>query len=136
MPPFSADDTAFLINAARKGDASALEILFHRFLPRVNRIASIRMGCRLKEFADHEDIVQESMIEAFLRLPTMDLRHDGAFLNWLATIVENNIRDHRRHLSAQKRGAGLVHPLTDQGSTFLVDALHASNQQSPSPDYS
>ncbi|KAA3612756.1 MAG: hypothetical protein DWQ01_03360 [Planctomycetota bacterium] len=124
--------TSFLLRAARDGRRPAVDALFERYLPRITRIAALRTGFRLKEFADFEDIVQESMLEAFLHLANLQIGHDGAFLNWLATIVENNIRDQQRRQLAQKRGAGKVRPFGQYGTTLLTQAFFAGQEPTPS----
>ena len=124
--------TTFLVRAARGGDQDALDSLFARYLPRICRIAALRMNYRMADFADFEDIAQESLVEAFLHLPHLELCQESSFLNWMATIVQNNIADMRRKSMTIKRGSGRVRPAACFGTTVLMDALSACHRPSPS----
>lgn len=136
-PPSSASnaaatETVALLMAIRGGDDSALDALFERYYPRVCRIASLRIGCRLVDFVDYEDIVQDSLLEAFLQLPNLEEWEEGRLLNWLAVIVQNNIIDQRRRSQTLKRGEGRTRPVACLGSTILVESMGKSDLPSPS----
>jgi len=45
---------------------------------------------------DAEDLIQETIIRAMNGLPRFEMRSDGAFAAWLATIAENAMRNHVR----------------------------------------
>src|SRR5262245_38872233 len=57
MPQVDLETTLRLVRGAQAGDRVALEALFERYLPRVQRIVSLRLGCPLKDFAGYEDLV-------------------------------------------------------------------------------
>ncbi len=61
----SADVTRW-VEAARAGDRDAFRSLVREFLPKVRRYVH-RMGCRSSE----EDVVQESFLKAWAKLPTL-----------------------------------------------------------------
>ena len=64
-PTESRQPTIELVLAAQKGDAAALETLFSRYLPHVTQIVALRMGRRLGQMIEVEDVVQEVFIEVF-----------------------------------------------------------------------
>ena len=78
------------------GDASALDGLFARYLPRVRRLVASRLGRSPAALASVDDLVQDTFRDAVDSADRVELRSDGAFCNWLAQVVGNNVRDHQR----------------------------------------
>jgi RNA polymerase sigma-70 factor (subfamily 1) len=115
--------TAEQVRAAKEGSPSALDELFTRYLPEVRAIVAARMGKRLRELADQEDLVQESMRAAIAGLERFEHRSEGSFRHWLAVCVENAVRQEARRLNARKRGAGRVQRLADLEQTRLAESL-------------
>lgn len=108
MPEAAFQQTTNLVRAAQDGSREALEQLFARYLPRVRRIVAARLGQPLASLAEDEDLVQESLLEAFNTVAAHGLTSEGAFRSWLARCVQNNVFDaHRR----RQREAGRVQPL-------------------------
>ena len=89
------------------------------------------MGCRESELSDREDLVQETLIDAFRNLGGFKGRHDGAMCHWLATIVQNNLRDHRRRHTAAKRDVGRIVRRSER-STVLTDSVLGHDSATPS----
>ena len=132
MKPFSIQETATLIQAARKGSDDAIDTLFRRYWPIVLRIVELRTKTRIRGDPGAEDIAQESLVEAFEGLGRFEQRSDGDFRNWLARIVENNIRDDYRRKHAQKRGGGRVRRFADLNESSLSESVFAGNDPTPS----
>jgi len=103
---FDIRKTILLVQAAQGGDREALENLFARYLPRVRQIVAMRIGRRLKDFEDLEDITQESLIKALKNLQQFEARSEGSFRHWMAACVQNAVVDHIRIAKAKKRGGG------------------------------
>jgi len=120
--------TRQLLVRERSGDRAALEQLYERPVPRVRRIAALRMRCRESELWDHEDLVQETLLEAFLGLERFEERHDGALCHWIAKMVVNNLRDHRRRRHAGKRDARRV----PRRSSSLSESVFGHDSRTPS----
>ena len=76
-----------LAGLAARGDGRARDALFERYLPRVRQIVSVRMGRPLAAIHEVDDVVQESMLDAFRSLERFELRSDATFRNWMARIV-------------------------------------------------
>ncbi len=70
-----------LLEAARRGDAKALERLIAASRPNLRRYAARYCATA----SDAEDAVQESLVIVFRQLPT--LRVLGAYTGWLAQII-------------------------------------------------
>lgn len=121
--------TQGLVRGAQAGDDAAREALFLRYLPRVARMVAAQLGVRRDELpAEAEDIAQEAVVRALRALPEFEMRGNGAFTAWLATIVENCIRSHLR----AARGCGQRQFWQRYGDLDLTESLFAGNEASPS----
>ncbi|MBI4606734.1 MAG: sigma-70 family RNA polymerase sigma factor [Planctomycetes bacterium] len=127
-----ADDTLNLVRAAQGGDSAALERLFARCLPRVRQIVALRMGRRLREMLEIEDLVQEVLLKVLKGLERFEQRSEGGFSNWLAKLVECEVIDQRRRGERRKRGGGRVRRFTDLDSSVLVSSIMAGREPTPS----
>jgi RNA polymerase sigma-70 factor (ECF subfamily) len=124
--------TLLLLRRARAGDRRALEDLFNRYLPRVRRIVTLRLGCRLKDFATYEDLVQESLLRAFVKLDRFEELSEGTFRNWIATCVASAVHLHFKKQGAAKRGGGKVRALGELASASLSATLFPDSGPGPS----
>jgi RNA polymerase sigma-70 factor (ECF subfamily) len=84
------DDSAGLVDAARRGSRAAFSSLYARFARTVHGILIARVPR-----ADVDDLVQDVFVRAMEQIET--LRDNGAFGAWLATIARNRAADHLRH---------------------------------------
>jgi RNA polymerase sigma-70 factor (ECF subfamily) len=125
--------TRLLIERARGGDQEAFADLHRRFAPRVRGMVALRLGKPLTDFVDADDLVQETLAEAFTRLDRFRSdQQDGGFACWLARLVERRVRDQWRARGAQKRGGGNVSRLGDLRTTARARAEPAAGDPSPS----
>lgn len=123
--------TRRLVLGAKAGDRTAVEELFTRLLPRVRNCVALRMGCRESELWDREDLVQETLLDAFRSLDGFEHKKEGALCHWLATLVQNNLSDHVRRRTARKRDARRVVPVTSSGSRVLSDSVFGVDRVTP-----
>jgi RNA polymerase sigma-70 factor (ECF subfamily) len=126
------ETTLRLVREAQAGDDRALESLFARYLPRVRHMVALRLGYRLRDFATHEDIVQEALLRAFENLERFEERSEGSFRNWLARCVQNVVNDHFRRAGAAKRGGGKVRLASSYESEDLSAIVFAGKDPTPS----
>lgn len=124
--------TTAQVRAAQAGDRDALDQLFARYLPRVTRIAAARLGRNWNELALDDDIAQETFLDAFVALREGRISNDGAFCNWLARCIENNVRDQIRQGRADKRGRGSTQRFADTEHEMLWDSLLEGDEPTPS----
>ena len=89
-----------LVRLARGGDGSSREELFRRYRSDAYRYAYRQLGHE----QDALDVVQESMLKAFLGLPDFDGR--SAFRTWLLRIVINTAYDWGRRRKRRPAGRG------------------------------
>ncbi|MCA8941779.1 MAG: sigma-70 family RNA polymerase sigma factor [Planctomycetes bacterium] len=123
VEPIPDHPTVVLVERAQADDATALNQLFARFLPRVRRIVAVRLHCTSRDLLDLDDVVQDSMVDAFRGLSKFDIESDGKLCAWLSKIVENRIRMTLRSAKAKKRGGGAVRRFSDASGSFRESAV-------------
>jgi RNA polymerase sigma factor (sigma-70 family) len=105
-PPPAWDSTAHLVDRARTGDRSAVDLLIARALPALKRFARGRIPGHSRGNADTEDVVQDAVVQTLKRIDTFEYRDVGALQAFLRQVVVNRIRDivrfvHRRGVPEQ-----------------------------------
>jgi RNA polymerase sigma-70 factor (ECF subfamily) len=123
-------DTEQRVRAARSGDRTALNDLLTCYLPWVRQTVALRLRRSLREWCEFDDIVQESLLDAFRSLGAF-VEHEGSFANWLAGIVLNNIRDAARKSARQCRNPDRVEQRLDGSPSGSAPGI-ASRDASPS----
>lgn len=93
------------VRAAKAGDRAALDDLLARYAHWVRQTVALRMGRALRDCGEIDDVVQESLLDAFRGIDRFAEHSDGSFRNWLAQIVLNNVRDHARRRSGRRATA-------------------------------
>lgn len=126
------NDTLALVRRAQSNDFAARDELFARYLPRVRVIVAMKLERRIAQLIEHEDIVQESMLQALRGLDGFKDLSDGTFYDWISTIVVNRIRDEWRRSTARKRDAARVVPIGSCDSSALTSFLLPDPSPSPS----
>jgi RNA polymerase sigma-70 factor (ECF subfamily) len=91
-----ADATYRLLERAKGGDREALEVLFARHIPTLRRWASGRLPRWVRDMADTQDLVQDTVLQVFKRLEAFEPRGDGALQAYLRQAVMNRIRNEVR----------------------------------------
>ncbi len=127
-------ETQALVERARAGDQSAFEELFNRHRVRLQKAVAMRMDRRVAARVDASDIIQETYLEAFKRLPKYLHQEGMPFYLWLHWIARDKVLGlHRRYLGADKRAIRHEVPLmpVDSSATF-VSVVIAGGEPSPS----
>ena len=93
MPDGDPERSVDLLRRAQAGDEQARDDLLARYLPRLERWASGRLPLSVRSMLDTGDIVQEAVIRAIARLPTLEIRTDDAFEHYLRRAIKNRIID-------------------------------------------
>lgn len=88
-----------LLDRARDGDAEALEALLGRYLPRLRRWARGRLPIAVRDLADTDDLVQDTLIAIIRVVPDFVPPSDVAFEMYLRQALWNRIRDEIRSAS-------------------------------------
>ena len=93
------DSTVELLLRARGGDAAAVDGLFRRSLPSLQRWARGRLPANARGALDTQDLVQDTVLNALRHLDQFESRHEGAFQAYLRQAVLNRIRDEARRVA-------------------------------------
>jgi RNA polymerase sigma-70 factor (ECF subfamily) len=122
------DETERLIEQAQGGDEAAREQLLVRHRARLRQMIAVRLDRRLFARLDPSDVVQEALIDAYLKLPDYLRDRPLPFYPWLRQVAWDRLVElHRRHLQLQKRSvlreAGQGLPLPDDSALQLADRL-------------
>ena len=125
-------ETLSLIDAAKRGDRRSVEDLFTRYLPQVRRIVSLRLGWRLSQAFEVDDIVQDVLLKTFASLDRFEPRSEAAFRNWLSCSVECQLRDNARRLQTLKRAEGRVLRFGDCDARVAGLSRVEGNERTPS----
>ena len=105
MPDGESGDQ-ILVQRFRDGDESALKSLIARHEPRLRGILGQRLPVAMRRKLSVEDILQETYLTAYTRIPEFEDRHDRGFGAWLEQIAVFKLREQiRRYRNTAKRGA-------------------------------
>lgn len=96
--------TTELLRRVRSGQDSALEAIYRRYLPRLQRWARRRLNPSARGTMDTGDLVQDAVLRSVRNLDHFEPEHPGAFLDYLRTIVRNRIIDEMRRMQRQPPG--------------------------------
>jgi RNA polymerase sigma-70 factor, ECF subfamily len=95
--------TQALLQRVQTGDKGALNELYNRYLMRVLAAVRARLGAELRGKLESWDVVQDALLASLKNVESFNQTSEGAFLNWLAKVVENRIRDQLDYFRAGKR---------------------------------
>lgn len=122
------DETQQWLDAARGGDATAVNHLLQKYRDPVRRLVQMRLDRKVQQRVDVSDVVQEVMVEASNRLQDYLQSPEMAFHLWLRQIAWDHIIDtYRRHRVSAKRSMDREQPMTaappDQSTMELAIQL-------------
>jgi len=111
-----------LMDRIKKGDKEALSLLLDTHRRRLAILAHYRLGPKLRGLVEIDDILQETLLKAYVQFDQFTYRAPGSFLRWIARIMEHVIADAARHHGRKKRHA-----------TELLPFRSESNPRGPEP---
>jgi RNA polymerase sigma-70 factor (ECF subfamily) len=98
------DDTDLLLARIADGQGSAVNVLLERHRRRLAAMVRLRMDRRVAARFDPSDVVQDTMIEAYRKLPKFAQTRPIPFYPWLRSMAwERLVQLHRRHVHAARR---------------------------------
>lgn len=121
--PAEGESTFHLIERYRQGDKEALERLFERHLPRLQRWAKGRLPRWARDLADTQDLVQETLLQTFNRIEVFEPTREGALQAYLRQAVMNRIRDEIRRKARKPAHGELEGTEVDPGRSPLEEAV-------------
>jgi RNA polymerase sigma-70 factor, ECF subfamily len=99
----TAESSFDLVQRANAGDREALNTLFVRYAPRLQRWAHGRVPPAARGALQTHDLVNDTLIRVLEGLPNFKPHHEGAFQGYVRTVLWNRIRDIARQY--QRKGA-------------------------------
>jgi len=106
--------TRDLLRGAKEGRRDALETLFARYRPRLERWAAGRLPVTARSLLDTGDLVQETLLRALENLRAIEVRGPGGFEAYVRQAILNRIRDQirwgRRREGSEAPSFDLVDP--------------------------
>ncbi|MBK9240488.1 MAG: sigma-70 family RNA polymerase sigma factor [Acidobacteria bacterium] len=117
------DSTLTLLTRARAGDEQALNDLFARYLPTLQRWASGRLPQWARDMAETQDLVQETLVQTFKKIDGFEHRGEGALHAYLRQAVMNKIRDELRRAGRRPAPESLPEGAPDPGLSPLEAAI-------------
>jgi RNA polymerase sigma-70 factor, ECF subfamily len=127
MDPLAAEATVDLLNRAKGGDRSALDLLLERCIPALRRWAHARLPQSARGMVDTADMVQDTVLAALRRLEVFEARHQGALQAYLRTAVMNRIRDVIRQRDRRPLQSEMPEDLLDDHTSQLDQLIGAQN---------
>lgn len=107
------------------GDAAALEALIARYRPRLVRWASGRLPAYARDLAETQDLVQETLVQAFRKIERIEIRGEGALQAYLRTVLLNAIRMELRRVRRRPVGSELESGIESDDQSPLEKAIGA-----------
>jgi RNA polymerase sigma-70 factor (ECF subfamily) len=124
-------ETCDLLQKAGAGDRKAVDRLLARHRPDLRRFIELRLDAAIRARVDPSDVVQETQLEAFRRLPDFLERRPMPFRLWLRkTAYERLLKVQRHHRQAAQRSVEREVAWPEHSSVLLAQRLLGSG---PSP---
>jgi RNA polymerase sigma-70 factor (ECF subfamily) len=118
-----AESSLQLLQRAQLGDSEAVNLLMARYLPRLRRWASGRLPRAARDLADTTDLVQNTLLQTFKRIETLQAGRDQGLQAYLRRAVVNGIRDELRRARRRPRIDPLAPTHADPGPSPLELAI-------------
>ena len=114
-----------LISMAKTGDRQALERLLLTHTPALSCHIAHRFLPSLKRVVTTDDILQETLMQAFLGISTFQKTSSKSFRAWLKTIADMRLLDALKSERRQKRGGNATHVRgrVDSQTGWVVDLI-------------
>lgn len=119
----SAESTFELLARVRDGDDRAIDQLFARYLPRLQRWAHGRLPQWARDGADTQDLVQNTLLQTFKQIERFEPRREGAFQAYLRQAVLNRIRDALRMSARRPLATGVDESFPSEAPSPLAAAI-------------
>jgi RNA polymerase sigma-70 factor (ECF subfamily) len=95
------ESTVELTNRARAGDQVAVEALSARCLRSLSRYAAGRVPPTVRDMLDTQDVVNEAVHKGMSHINDFEVRHPGALVAYMRTILRHLIIDYVRRRTQQ-----------------------------------
>lgn len=124
----SKDRTSKDLRRWNAGDDEGLKSLLENHLPWIEKYVRKRLGARLRQKAETQDIVQDAMVQFLKYGPRIELAGETHFRALIGRIVENVLCDANDRLNALRRRISQERPLPSDTVLQLRTTQVDSNQ--------
>jgi len=121
--------TRDLLQRARQGSDAAMNELFDRVAGRLLALIRLRLGRSLRARLESRDILQATLLKAFLKLDQLKEEDSATLMAWLARIAANEIRDQADFHGRRRRDAARETPLADVRSWRLAQQIRSQTSR-------
>jgi RNA polymerase sigma factor (TIGR02999 family) len=119
-------DLSTLLDAARRGDSTAMDKLFSRLYAELHRLAHSRLiGGSPVTLLDTTSLLHESYLR-MLNAGQLDIPDRSHFLAYAARVMRSIVIDFVRRQRAERRGGDAVHLTLN---TDIAESIHVSEDQ-------
>jgi RNA polymerase sigma-70 factor (ECF subfamily) len=123
MPSFHAESSIDLLRRLQAGDTAALDTLIGRYRPRLVRWATGRLPAHARHLAETQDLVQDTLVQAFRKIGHIEIRGQGALQAYLRQVLLNTIRQQIRKGRCRPAGEDLEDDAEAAGASPLEEAI-------------
>lgn len=117
----SREELTELIESARLGDRSAMEVLLRASRAALSECAEGALPANIQARLDPSDVIQDVLLEATKDFASFRGKSSGEWNGWLRTVLANNVVEClRRHVDAEKRSVRREQPEYQRLSKGLV----------------
>ena len=109
----------------RVGDRDALDVLFARYLVPLRRWTRGRLPTWVRDIADTDDLVQDTLLQTFKRIELFEADRSGALQAYLRQAVMNRIRNEFRRLRRREPAVVLDTDAATDDPSPLDEAIGA-----------
>lgn len=123
-PPEPLGESSILLLArAQRGDRTALEHLYARYLPRLRRWARGRVPRNSRSLLDTDDLLQDVLLRSIRHVGSFEIRDGVGFYGYLRRGLTNRLRDEYRRLQRTPEHADLDGTEEDARPSPLEEAI-------------
>ena len=126
--PNAVETTMDLLAQMKQGDDAALDAIFQRSIPPLQRWAHGRLPRSSRGALDTADLVQDTVIAALRHLDRFEARRQGALQAYLRQAIVNRVRDLARRDRCRPLSTTLPDDLVDAGLSPLDKVIGTENQ--------
>ncbi len=99
-------ESSQLFTRARGGSTEAIGAVFQRYGDRLHALIRLRLGPDLRRRLESRDILQATLLKAFVGIERFDGSGSRSLMAWLGTIAQAEICDQADFYGRQKRDTG------------------------------
>jgi len=125
--PNAVETTMNLLVQMKNGDDAALDAIFQRSIPPLQRWAHGRLPRSSRGALDTADLVQDTVISALHHLDKFEARRQGALQAYLRQAIVNRVRDLARRDRCRPQSTSVPEDLADEGLSPLDNAIGTEN---------